>query len=118
MLTLHLFLVGDRSSDASRSSTNSIQRKFNGFRKSFKGSFKKGNRNLDNATISHLKGPTASEHNKMMSNFETAEYYSMLASAISGGVESPIQFVTQVRKSLIVYRLPKQIENWIRTNYI
>ena len=36
-----------------------------------------------------------------MSNFEAAEYYSMLASAISGGVESPIQFVTQVSKSFV-----------------
>ena len=56
----------------------------------------KGKRSFNDATISHLKGPTASEHEEVMSNFEAAEYYSMLASAISGGVESPIQFVTQV----------------------
>ena len=37
-----------------------------------------------------------------MSNFEAAEYYSMLASAISGGVESPIQFVTQVIEKFLI----------------
>ena len=61
----------------------------------------KGKRTLNDATISHIKGPTASEHEEIMSNFEAAEYYSMLASAISGGVESPIQFVTQVIKFFI-----------------
>ena len=61
----------------------------------------KGKRTLNDATISHIKGPTTSEREEIMSNFEAAEYYSMLASAISGGVESPIQFVTQVSKSSI-----------------
>ena len=79
-----------------------MKNKFNGFRKSLRGSFKanKEKRTVNAATISHLKGPTASEHDEMMSNFEAAEYYSMLASAISGGVESPIQFVTQVKISI------------------
>lgn len=68
--------------------------------------------------MSHLKGPTASEHNKIMSNFETAEYYSMLASAISGGVESPIQFVTQVRRNLSqIVNLYEEL-NLIRSNSI
>ena len=46
--------------------------------------------------MANLKGPNAKEKKKIMENFETAEQYSMMASAISGGVESPIQFVIQV----------------------
>ena len=56
----------------------------------------KKERNLQSATMAHIKGPTSKESIKIMENFETAEQYSMLASAISGGVESPIQFVIQV----------------------
>ena len=57
---------------------------------------RKKERNLQSATMAHIKGPTSKEKKKIMENFETAEQYSMLASAISGGVESPIQFVIQV----------------------
>ena len=80
----------------------------------------KGKRTLNDATISHIKGQTASEHEEIMSNLEAAEYYSMLASAISGGVESPIQFVTQVIKFFIfikylqsekyLYQAPERIQ--------
>ena len=61
----------------------------------FIGKIKK-ERNLQSATMANLKGPNAKEKKKIMENFETAEQYSMMASAISGGVESPIQFVIQV----------------------
>ena len=46
--------------------------------------------------MANLKGPNAKEKKKIIENFETAEQYSMMASAISGGVESPIQFIIQV----------------------
>ena len=48
--------------------------------------------------MSNLKRATPEERKHLLSHFEAAEYFSMLASAISGGVESPIQFVTQVNK--------------------
>ena len=48
--------------------------------------------------MSNLKRATPEEREHLLSHFEAAEYFSMLASAISGGVESPIQFVTQVNK--------------------
>ena len=53
-------------------------------------------RNLQSATMSNLKGTTRSERENIQSHFETAEYYSMLASAIAGGVEAPCQFIIQV----------------------
>ena len=41
---------------------------------------------------------------EMMTRYHDAEYFSMLAHAISGGIESPLQFVLQV-----LYR--KYLEN-------
>ena len=87
--------VSSFNSDVSQTSRKSFRKSLDDFKMTFKGSLKR-KRNLQNATISHLKGSTSYEKEKMRLSFETAEYYSMLASAISGGIESPIQFITQV----------------------
>ena len=50
--------------------------------------------------MSYLKKGSASRIQKqkenVISNFEVAEYYAILTTAISGGIESPVQFVIQV----------------------
>ena len=55
---------------------------------------------LHTATMSYLKKGSASRIQKqkenVISNFEVAEYYAILTTAISGGIESPVQFVIQV----------------------
>ena len=55
---------------------------------------------LHTATMSYLKKGSASriqKHNEIVnSKFEAAEYYAILTTAISGGIESPVQFVIQV----------------------
>ena len=51
--------------------------------------------------MGQLKGPTAQEKQKMQDNYAVAEYYAMFASAISGGIESPCQFIIQVIQSHI-----------------
>ena len=57
---------------------------------------------LHTATMSYLKKGSASsiqkQKEKVISNFEAAEYYAILTTAISGGIESPVQFVIQVRR--------------------
>ena len=52
---------------------------------------------LDSATKSNLEGPTQEEQDEIESSYRAAEYYCMLATAIAGGVESPLQFIFQVR---------------------
>ena len=58
---------------------------------------------LHTATMSYLKKGSASriqkQKEKVISNFEAAEYYAILTTAISGGIESPVQFVIQVIKT-------------------
>ena len=51
---------------------------------------------LDSATKSNLEGPTQEEQDEIESSYRAAEYYCMLATAIAGGVESPLQFIFQV----------------------
>ena len=57
---------------------------------------------LHTATMSYLKKGSASriqkQKEKVISNFEAAEYYAILTTAISGGIESPVQFVIQVTR--------------------
>ena len=51
---------------------------------------------LDSATKSNLDGPSQEEQEEIESSYRAAEYYCMLATAIAGGVESPLQFIFQV----------------------
>ena len=51
--------------------------------------------------MGQLKGPTAEEKQQMQDNYAAAEYYAMFASAISGGIESPCQFIIQVNPPYI-----------------
>ena len=51
---------------------------------------------LDSATKSNLEGPSQEEQEEIESSYRAAEYYCMLATAIAGGVESPLQFIFQV----------------------
>ena len=57
---------------------------------------------LHTATMSYLKKGSASKIQKqkenVISRFEAAEYYAILTTSISGGIESPVQFVIQVRQ--------------------
>ena len=85
------------SSFKSTASRRSLKHNYEEFKRSFKGSLKR-KRNLESATMSNLKRATPEEREHLLSHFQAAEYYSMLASAISGGIESPIQFVTQVNE--------------------
>ena len=100
-ITVKIFKIFISSERASRISSfkstgrKSLKQNFEQFQRSFKGSLKK-KRTLESATMSNLKRATPEEREHLLSHFEAAEYFSMLASAISGGVESPIQFITQV----------------------
>ena len=51
---------------------------------------------LDSATKSNLDGQSKEEQEEIESSYRAAEYYCMLATAIAGGVESPLQFIFQV----------------------
>ena len=53
---------------------------------------------LDSATKSNLDGPSQEEQDQIESSYRAAEYYCMLATAIAGGVESPLQFIFQANK--------------------
>ena len=52
---------------------------------------------LDSATQSNLEGPSQEEQEEIEASYRAAEYYCMLATAIAGGVESPLQFIFQVK---------------------
>ena len=55
---------------------------------------------LHTATMTYLKKKNSSKIQKqkenIVSKFEVAEYCAILTTAISGGIESPVQFVIQV----------------------
>ena len=59
---------------------------------------------LHTATMTYLKKQSSSKIQKqketIVSKFEAAEYYAILTTAISGGIESPVQFVIQVTNSI------------------
>ena len=60
---------------------------------------------LHTATMTYLKKGQSSKIQKqkesIVSKFEAAEYYAILTTAISGGVESPVQFVIQVTQPIL-----------------
>ena len=103
-----------RPSDMSSEDTNDDfvrPRKAVSFRKdveylqgSKKGSFRKSLAaarasilSLNSATMSYLKPKTPKDKNKkILSDYQAAEYYAVFTTAISGGIESPIQFIIQV----------------------
>ena len=52
---------------------------------------------LNTATMSYLKPKkTKNKNKKLVSDYQAAEYYAVFTTAISGGIESPIQFIIQV----------------------
>ena len=52
---------------------------------------------LNTATMSYLKPKTTKNKNKkLLSDYQAAEYYAVFTTAISGGIESPLQFIIQV----------------------
>ena len=60
---------------------------------------------LHTATMTYLKKGQSSKIQKqkesIVSKFEAAEYYAILTTAISGGIESPVQFVIQVTQPIL-----------------
>ena len=60
---------------------------------------------LHTATMTYLKKENSSkvqrQKESIVSKFEAAEFYAILTTAISGGVESPVQFVIQVTQPIL-----------------
>ena len=108
----HLFLLMKRPSDMSSGDTNDDfmrAKKVVSFRKDVKDRQSSKNfrqslaaaratvLSLNTATISYLKPRTTKNKNKkLLSDYQAAEYYAVFTTAISGGIESPIQFIIQV----------------------
>ena len=54
--------------------------------------------------MSYLKPKTYRKKEKILSDYQAAEYYVILTSAICGGIESPIQFIIQVLNTIVLYQ--------------
>ena len=110
----HLFLLLKRppKEDLQESSEGSRTLTFNNF-----ASIRKTIKSMNAATMNYLfdinKQNTATKNKeeeekerrkrmarkmKVLSDYQAAEYYAVFTTAISGGIESPIQFIIQVFK--------------------
>ena len=94
----------NKSSAISRAGNSARSSMFSNFKRSMK-TKRASVLSLHTATMTYLKKGQSSKIQKqkesIVSKFEAAEYYAILTTAISGGIESPVQFVIQVTQPIL-----------------